>query len=202
VKIILASASQRRKNLLDSLGIPFSVVASEINETEFLKPGKKPQEIVQEIALAKGLEIKNRIKAKDFLIISADTIAVFKNSQGTQILGKPKNRKEASQMLILLRNRMHRILTGVVFINKTGIQGKFLEESKVFFKNFSSKELEDYLDTNTYLDRAGAYGIQDKKCDFIKKYEGSYSNILGLPIEKIMRYLHKLGIKTSMEERV
>ncbi len=202
MKIILASASQRRKELLSSLGISFDILPSEIDESKFFRLSKRPEEIAQKIALAKGLKIRKKIKEKKFLIISADTIVVFKNKRSLQILGKPENRKESERMLSSLKNRMHKILTGIVLINQKGIQENFFEESRVFFKNFTNKQMNDYLDTGTYLDRAGAYGIQDERCVFVEKFEGDYSNILGLPLIRIAKSLKKMGIKIKNKPKL
>lgn len=194
MQIILASASYRRQKLLASLGIKFKVITSDLDEERIKQVINDPRQLVSKLALKKALIISQQLKAKKFLIISADTVVALKNSHGWIILGKPKNRLEAEQMLKLLRQKTHQVFTGLVLLNNRAEKEVIVEETKVLFNNFSDKQLKAYLDTGVYLDRAGAYGIQDEKCNFIKEYQGSYSNILGLPLKKLTYYLKKIGV--------
>lgn len=200
MKIILASASQRRENLLQSLGLDFTVIPSNINEKALEKKIKDPYKLVVEIALAKAKKVEKQIvekqtKEKDFLIISADTFGVLAN----KVICKPKNRQEAKQMLKLLSNKTHQILTGIALLKNIKNKQKKIQTrlviAEVVFKNLSDQKIEDYLDTEVYLDRAGAYGIQDPKCDFVKEYKGSYTNILGLPLKELTKCLKEFGVR-------
>jgi septum formation protein len=252
--IILASASKRRQEILNSLGLKFKVVVSDFDEESHQKNIKNPAELVKKLALEKALAVQKAIGKKHlaismekYLIISADTIVAVKDKDNNivraksrtiirnlsirletfgfsippqsanwrsgvtrrikhdvfgnnnwLILGKPKNRQEAKTMLNLLKNRQHEVLTGLTLINSRGESKTIIEKTKVWFNDYTSEALEKYLDKGFYLDRAGGYGIQDEGCSFIKKYEGIYSNILGLPIEKLKELLKEFGNKTKI----
>jgi len=199
MQIILASASERRKDLLASLGLKFKIIPSKINEKKLEEKIKDPKKLVLAIALAKAEKIKTKVKAKDLLIISADTFVLQSKISGRKrIMGKPSSREEAEEMLKALSNKAHNVLTGLVCIKGKKIR-KILEITKVKFRKLTDKQIKGYLDTGVYLDRAGAYGIQDKKCDFVKEFIGSYTNILGLPLEKLIPILKELGVKTGVK---
>jgi len=191
MQIILASASKRRQELLKSLGLVFKIIPSQIDEKSLIKNYKNPKELVVRIALAKALAVEPKIRVKEFLIISADTF-VFLNHK---IIGKPKNRKEAEKIIRLLRGKSHQVLTGISLLDSQGRKKTAIEVTKVKFKHYPDKAIKGYLNTGVYLDRAGAYGIQDEKCDFIESFKGSYTNILGLPLEKLTRLLKEFGVK-------
>lgn len=187
MKIILASASARRKKLLTDLGLKFITLASEIDEHKDVEQIKDPCLLVQKLAERKAEAIRKKIDDKKYLIIGVDTIVVLNN----RVFGKPETREEAKQMLIMLRGKTHQVLTGVALIDNQGKRKVFCETTKVVFTNFSQKDLEEYLETGVYLDRAGGYGVQDEKCNFVKSFKGSYTNILGLPIEKLNKMLQE-----------
>ncbi len=197
MQIILASASARRKDLLQSLGLDFKIIGSGINERLLEKKIKDPKKLAMAIALSKAQAAKERIKKKDFLIIAADTFVVLQS----RIIGKPKNRKEAEQMLERLSHKTHQVLTGLVLIDSKGREKRSLVITEVRFRKLNKKEIKDYLDTSVYLDRAGAYGIQDRKCDFVKNYQGSYTNIVGLPLEELKRCLKSFDVKPALTRR-
>lgn len=202
MQIILASASKRRQDILKSLGIKFKVVVSDLDEKRFKNQIKDPIKLVKKLALEKALAVRQQIQdkkisEKEYLIISADQVIGFKNKDKFIIFGKPKNKKEAIKMLHCLKAKTHKVYTGVAIINSHGKKRIFCEISRISFRNFSEEELQEYLKTNTYLDRAGAYGIQDKKCRFVKRYQGSYSNIVGLPLEKLVGILKEFGVRIN-----
>lgn len=188
--IILASASKRRRDLLKSLGLDFKAVPSKIDEKKWEKKIKDPKKLAVKLAWEKALAVKKKLNKKGALIIGVDTFVFF---QG-EVLGKPKNKKEAAAMLKKLSAKEHLVISGLVVLGDN-LKKKTYEISKVVFKKITPKMINDYLKTGVYLDRAGSYGIQDEKCSFVKSYKGSYVNILGLPIKKLKKILKELGIK-------
>ncbi len=185
MKIILASASKRRKAILQSLGLDFKIIPSQLDEEKFKQRIQNPKKLVLKLAAAKASEVKNKLNLREFLIISADTFIVL----GKKIINKPKNRQEAEKMLWQLSGKVHQVLTGLVLLNHKGKQKKALVITKVRFNSLTDEKIKKYLDTRVFRDRAGAYGIQDNKCDFVKSYKGSYTNIVGLPIETLKKLL-------------
>jgi len=180
--IILASASPRRKELLEMLfrnfGLKFSVRPAQIEE---LLPEKSdmPQKIVSEFARQKALSSGKKYKG---IIIGADTIVVLNK----RILGKPQSDNDARNMLKMLSGKTHKVYTGVSIINSiTKKNHTFFEETKVTFRKISIKEIDFYVGTGAALDKAGAYGIQDDLgSTFVSKIEGDYFNVVGLPVLK------------------
>ncbi len=196
MEIILASASFRRRELLHSLGLKFIVIPSAFDETNITF--KDPKKLVEKLSLEKALIVKKNITYKKFLVISADTIVAIKNEKKYLIMGKPKTRTEAEKMLNILKNKQHLVLTGIILIDSNNKITSLVETTKVYIGNITDKKMKAYLDQGFYLDRAGAYGIQDSKFTFIKKYIGSYSNILGLPLEPLVKALKEYGIASKI----
>ena len=183
MKIILASSSPRRKELLKLIVPEFETIASNIEEK--LKEGITPKEQVSRLAYIKAKDIYEKTKG-DRIIIGADTL-VTKNGK---IYGKPKDRNNAKQTIqeLLEGDRTHNIITGLCVI--TGINGEYKEnnitdEVKVFFKNMSDNEIDKWIDTGNAMDKAGAYGIQNEFCVFVEKIEGNYTTAIGLPTHKL-----------------
>lgn len=201
-QIILASASPRRKELLEQIGITFEICPAK-GEEKITKTN--PAEVVEELSKQKAEEVaamltvygeehQELMTPQDMMVIGADTVVAVEN----QILGKPKDEEDASRMLRLLSGRAHEVYTGVtlLFIDKSGKMGAhvFHETTKVFMKKLSEKEIERYVATGDPMDKAGSYGIQGKCAIYIDKIEGDYNNVVGLPISRIYRELEKLGI--------
>ncbi len=176
-KIILASKSPRRKQLLELLGLPFQVQGSQIDEVYSLT---NPREIVTHLAASKARDVAKQFE--DALIIGADTIVVLDE----HILEKPQDEKDALNMLMRLSNRTHIVYTGVCLILKTNGQVKehsFFEETKVTFAALSESEVQSYIKSGSPMDKAGAYGIQDDYgAVFVKRIEGDYYNVVGFPL--------------------
>ncbi|EYE88456.1 septum formation protein Maf [Fervidicella metallireducens AeB] len=190
--IILASSSPRRKEILDNLGINFEVVPSNYCE-EMLKG--TAEEIVCELAKNKAIEVAKRIK-KDAIIIAADTL-VYKDF----ILGKPKTENEAFQMLKLLSGDMHKVVTGLFVIDtKDSSFYQEVETTNVFFKELTDEEIWDYVYTGEPMDKAGGYGIQGKGSFFVKKIDGCYFNVVGLPIHKLYNIMKRMGVNLIVKE--
>lgn len=173
---ILASASPRRKEILEKVGFSFRICATDVDETmNTLLP---LEEAVKEIALKKALAVKEF--KEDDIIIAADTIVVLDG----EIFGKPKDMMEAKNMLSKLSGRTHQVYTGFALVNKE----KQISEcviTKVTFHHLSEQDIEDYMNTGEPFDKAGAYGIQEKGCLLVKEIEGDYFNVIGLPISRV-----------------
>lgn len=183
MKIILASGSPRRKELLKLIVPKFDIIVSGVDEE--VEEGLTVQEQVKRLAYIKAKDIYNKTTG-DRIIIGSDTI-VTKNEK---IYGKPKDNNHAKQMIneLLEGNKTHKILTGLcVIIEENGKYNEYItyDEVKVFFKDITEKEIEKWLDTGNAMDKAGAYGIQNEFCVFIEKIEGNYTTAVGLPTHKL-----------------
>jgi len=182
--IILGSSSQRRIELLKTFKIDFVAISPEIDESEI--NSTNPEDIVIELALKKA----NAIKAKaDDTIISADTLVCTSK----KIFGKPKNSKEAFEMLKELSGKWHKVFTGVCVKIKSE-EILFYEMTKVKFRKLEDSEIEYYISTGEPLDKAGAYGIQGLGGVFVEKIIGDYTNVVGLPLPKLWKILFDRGI--------
>ncbi len=190
-RIILASASPRRKELLTQVGLDFVVMPSDVKEiiTKTL-----PEDIVMELSSQKARDIMAKIVSDtkyaeaegDILIIGADTIVVNDN----QVMGKPKDEADAIRMISELQGHAHSVYTGVTLVYlKDGIAQtrSFAEETKVNVVPMTSEHIERYVTTKESLDKAGAYGIQGYFAEFISGIEGDYNNVVGLPVGRIIR---------------
>jgi septum formation protein len=187
VKLILASSSPRRAEILRDAGISFSVLSSAIDETPI--PGETPQQHVQRLADAKGELVAARALGPS-LIISADTVVVLDG----QILGKPRSTDEARRMLELLSGRTHSVITGVTVQRLPEMERRqFIETTLVHFTNLSSDEISRYLATAEPYDKAGAYAIQGHAGRYIPRIEGCYFNVVGIPLARLVAILHELG---------
>ncbi len=179
-KIILASASPRRKELLTLAGVNFTVEVADADET--LEDGISPDEAVKQLA-----EIKARAvfeQHADSVVIGADTVVAVDG----RILGKPKNYEEANEMLNLLSGRKHFVFTGVCLMSqeKTTV---FCQKTAVEFYPLSQGEIDEYIASNDCYDKAGGYGIQTNGCVLVKGIEGDYFNVVGLPVAETVRAL-------------
>lgn len=190
VKIILASGSAYRKTALEKNFPSLQVEVSGINEEKLKEKIKDPVRLVRVLAIKKAKKISEKTKSSA-VIISADTLVVFKD----KIIGKAKNRQEARKILNLLKDQTHEVLTGFCVINKKTKEIKAdVEMTRVSFRNFNDEELERFLNSGDWQGKAGAYGLQSKNFKFLKKFEGDYENILGLP-SKLAVILKEFGVK-------
>lgn len=182
--IILASNSPRRREILSNF-IDLKVVSKDINEIK--DDSYAPWTTVMALAFEKGIAVAR--DSEDALVLAADTLVELDG----RLLGKPKDREDAREMIKSLRGRTHRVFTGyAIFKLSQKIKYVNYEESSVKFYDLSDDEIEKYLDTLEYKDKAGAYGIQGKGSLLVEKIEGDYFNIVGLPIGKINRDLVRL----------
>ena len=183
MQLILASNSPRRKQILLESGYDFKVIPSDYEEKEIVAD---PKELVKIYSFNKANSVYQGLTDKrDILVLGSDTIVVLDG----KILGKPKDKQHAFSMLKSLSNKTHQVISGYALIGM-----KFslvdLEVTKVTFNELSDAEIKEYIEKMNPLDTAGAYGIQDGY-PLVKSYEGSYNNIVGLPIESIAPLLNK-----------
>lgn len=183
MKIILASNSPRRKELLHRDGYEFEVIPSTVDEV--LDESLKPVENVKSLAKQKCLDVAK--SHYDDVVIGADTIVVFDN----KIFGKPKTDLEAYQMLNALQGKSHEVMTGVCVCYKNTIINE-AEFSQVIFKAMSDEDIWDYIKTKEPCDKAGAYAIQGIGKKYIESYKGSFDNIVGLPMEMLNKILKSI----------
>ncbi len=175
-QIILASQSPRRKELLKLLDIDFIIKSSDICED--LKEGLTNEEIVMDLAYQKAEHVR-----KDFpksCVLGFDTLVILDGKP----LGKPKDREDGFKMLRSLSGRKHRVLTGCAIIGEK-LHETFYDFADVTFNEMSDLEINEYLDTDEPFDKAGAYGIQGYGARYIKKVEGDYYSVMGMPLQKL-----------------
>jgi septum formation protein len=178
--IILASGSPRRKELLEQVKLTFEIIVSDIDEV--MNEKDKPSDIVQSLAQQKARDIF--AKHKDSVVIGADTIVAI----GDKRLGKPESKEEAVEMLQMLSGKTHSVFTGVA-IETLEHSKTFYEETKVTFWNLTKEDIDTYIESGEPFDKAGAYGIQGFGATLVKKIDGDYFNVVGLPISRTIREL-------------
>jgi len=180
LKLILASGSPRRADLLRGAGLDFEIVVPNVDETPL--PGEAPDAFVMRTAREKA----ESIPASNAVILAADTAVV----DGDRILGKPLDAADAAAMLRSLSGRTHEVMTGVClrFPNRTAC---FHIETRVTFRKLSEKEIVDYVASGEPMDKAGAYAIQGGAAKTVRQVKGSYSNVVGLPLCEVIEKLEK-----------
>ena len=187
MKLILASSSPRRAEILANAGLPFSVLSSAVDESPY--PGEAPAALVQRLANAKADLVSARAVGPA-IILAADTVVVLDD----KILGKPNSREEARHMLQQLSGRTHSVFTGVALIRlPDGERRQFIESTLVHFRPVTEEELSSYLATQEPYDKAGAYAIQGQAGRYIPRIEGCYFNVVGLPLSRVLTELRALG---------
>lgn len=180
-KVILASNSPRRREILGKF-INFEAVTAEVKEdNDFYK---SPETLVMALAFEKANSVA--VKYEDAIVIGADTVVEIEG----EILGKPKSREDAKRMMGKLRGKTHKVITGFSIIDLSSDK-KYMdyEVTEVVFKDLSDEEIEAYINKAEYMDKAGAYGIQEEAALFVDKIKGDYLNIVGFPISKIYTVL-------------
>ncbi len=189
-KIILASNSPRRKTLLSQIGLKFKVIPS--NYQENMVSNLSPRELAKRLSRGKAEAVAKIKNNRNSIIIAADTFVVFRN----KVLGKPKNRQEARHMLHILSGRQHSVITGYTIIDTATL--KIISraiETKIYMRPYSEKEISAYLKTGEPFDKAGAYAIQGLGGNLIKKIEGDFFNVMGLPLFELIDDLKKIRVK-------
>jgi septum formation protein len=189
-KIILASGSPRRKELLHQIGLEFEIVPSEYEEDMSLS--MSPKKLAAFLALNKALAVAKKFTGQNVIIVAADTFVVYKNHR----LGKPQSEAKALAMLKKLNGKTHSVITGFAIID--GPSGKKITrtaETKLTFRKLSDIQLKKYIASGETLDKAGAYAIQGRGAALIKKIDGDYYNVVGLPLASLLDELEKFNIK-------
>jgi septum formation protein len=194
VPVILASASPRRAELLRAAGIPFQVEPAEIDETRL--PGETAEIYVRRVAEAKATAVGGRFPARS--VLAADTTVVVESD----VLGKPADGRDAARMLGLLSGRVHEVITAVTLLGRDGSQPDRALRTEVAatwvtFVPLSEAEIAWYVASGEPADKAGAYAIQGLASRFVSRIEGSYSNVVGLPIERVYQMCTAAGLLVS-----
>ena len=181
-KIILASTSPRRHQILKDFGIKYDYIKPRLDEAKASAKlnTKEPRKVACALAYAKAKSVLNRVKSG--LVLGSDTIVIVHG----KIIGKPRSPKHAFEILRNLSREKHCVVTAIAFIDAaTGKSLITYDESFVTFRKLEDKWIKNYIETNHVMDKAGAYAVQENSDPFIKKIEGSYYNVVGLPIEKV-----------------
>ena len=188
-KIILASASPRRAELLRQIGIDFEVQISGVSEEKIA--GKDPAKLVEQLARAKALAVAKNRPQEQAVVIAADTVVCVDG----MLLGKPKDAQDAKRMLRLLSGRSHQVLTGIAVVAlPLGEVLSHVEVTEVFMRPLSAAEINWYIASGEPFDKAGGYGIQGKAAVFVEKIAGCYFNVVGLPLAALWQLLKELNL--------
>ncbi len=189
MKVILASGSPRRKELLEKLNIPFEV---RVSHAEEIITTTRPEQVTEELSFQKSEAVMRESGLKECIVIAADTVVVL----GCHILGKPKDRDEAYEMISALQGKSHYVYTGVTIHKMTPERGDtsvFCERTKVNVAEMNEEEIQSYIDTDEPYDKAGGYGIQGIFSRYIEGIEGDYFNVVGLPLHRVYRELTRMA---------
>ena len=181
MKLILASQSPRRKELLGLLGLPFEIRASNADET--MAPDR---DVAEQVALVSRRKAEATPREENSVVIAADTIVVCDEKR----LGKPKNREEAIKMLRLLSGRTHQVMTGMTVLWQDKVYS-CTEVTEVTFRPLTDREITRYVDSGDCMDKAGAYGIQGGGALFVQGIRGDYYNVMGLPVCRLVQVLRQ-----------
>ena len=188
-KIILASASPRRKELLEQINLEFNVIPSKA--AEVVLPDETPEEHVIRLSLDKATEVANRPDVSGRWFIGSDTIVLCEG----QILGKPTDTQHATEMLRMLSGREHQVLSGYAILDQqTGKQRAEAVNTRVRFRDLTDEEIARYIATGEPMDKAGSYAIQGLGVCFVASIEGSYTNVVGLPLCRLTLALKEMGV--------
>jgi septum formation protein len=198
LKLILASASPRRAEILRNAGIPFELRSADVDESRL--DNEPPGDYVRRLALAKALAAtdKNPNLGADALVIGADTVVVVDST----ILGKPASGDDARRMLRSISGRVHEVHTGLALLQTSEMRHRVVEEvTEVHFGHLSDQEIGDYIATGEPFDKAGAYAIQGIGGRYVTRIEGCYFNVMGLPLARLWALLREFGLGNSAENQ-
>ena len=204
MKFILASASPRRKELLEQIGMKFEV---RVSEAEEITQATEPAEYVMDLSFLKAEDVAGKIPVmydargvnQDFVVIGSDTVVAAEG----EILGKPKDKDDARRMISMLSGKTHQVYTGVtlmIFKDERMHRETFYEKTDVIFYEMTEKQIEEYISTSEPYDKAGAYAIQGLCSAYIKGINGDYASVVGLPVSRICYELTKYGIEWIKED--
>jgi len=186
MRLVLASASARRRELLTSVGVPFIVDPADIDERR--RSGESPLEYARRMAEAKAQSVRRRHPSD--IVLGADTVVVVDD----MILGKPATPEDAADMLARLSGRAHNVLTGVAIEWPAGARS-FVETTRVWFRDLDAGEITSYVASGEPMDKAGAYAIQGLANRFVTRVEGSFVNVVGLPVAAVLQFLGENGLR-------
>lgn len=191
---VLASASPRRAELLKQIGVEFTIQVSNVDET--IDEKVLPEVMVGELAYRKAYDVAKKCKNK--LVIGADTIVVCDDI----ILGKPRDEQHAEEILTLLSDRCHKVMTGIAIVDSdTNEVWQWVETTLVYFRALSKEDIRGYLNRKEYIDKAGGYGIQGYGALLVEKIEGCYFNVVGLPLSALAIGLKEMGVNVYGNEK-
>jgi septum formation protein len=192
--VVLASASPRRKQLLENIGLQFSVFHTSVDEAP-PAPGQSPSDYVMELAVQKCKAALPHI-VQDSVVIAADTVVYYNE----KILGKPESQHDAKDMLEMLSGDMHEVFTGYCICNMANERNHTgFSRTEVHFRKLSAEEIYGYVSTGSPMDKAGSYGIQeDMGSVFVSHIVGDYFNVVGLPINKVYQALRQVSVGNSL----
>ena len=189
VHIILASASVRRKDLMAEAGYDFDVVVSDVDESEFIQEGLCAAEYAKCLALAKAKDVAKSYP--EALVIGADTVADFDG----EIIGKPRDEKDAEAIMKKLFGWPHKVITGVAIVKlNDGVEIVESDTTVVYPKKLSDEQITEHINGGSWKGKAGAYAIQETGDEFVERIEGSITNVMGLGMELLEKMLNKLKI--------
>ncbi len=199
MKFILASASPRRKELLEQIGMKFEV---RVSAAEEVTKATDPADYVMELSFLKAEDVAGKIPVmydarginQDFVVIGSDTVVAAEG----EILGKPKDKEDARRMITMLSGKTHQVYTGVtlmIFQNERMSRETFYEKTDVTFYEMTEQQIEEYCSTSEPYDKAGSYAIQGLCSAYIKGINGDYASVVGLPVSRICHELTKRGIE-------
>ena len=192
-QIILASASPRRKELLEQIGLEFEVIPS--NAAEIVRPDETPEDLVVRLSLDKATEVANRQDCVGRWFIGSDTIVLCND----QVLGKPVDKQHSAEMLRMLSGNQHQVISGYAILDrKTGEQRTEAVCTAVRFRELTDEEIARYIATGEPADKAGSYAIQGLGVCFVASIEGSYTNVVGLPLCRLTLALKELGVPLAI----
>ncbi len=185
-ELILASSSPRRRELLEQLGRPFRVIPPRADECA--PAGLSPRQIAEQLAVRKAESVACGLR--EGLVLAADTIAAV----GGRAIGKPRSRDHAIEILETLSRRPHLVITGVCLLDvRSGERRVASECTRVTMRPMAREEIEAYVDSGEPMDKAGAYAIQEEGDKYVEKVEGSFSNVVGLPLELVARLIEEMA---------
>jgi septum formation protein len=193
-KLVLASASPRRRDLLGQLGLPFEVHPADVDETPL--PGEPAMELVRRLAVAKAQAALDRVSllGEEVVVLAADTVVAVADD----VLGKPVDAADAARMLGLLSGSRHQVLTGVAVAASWGTAARLevaVEVTHVHMREWSDDEITAYVASGEPMDKAGSYAIQEVGDRFVSHIEGSFDNVVGLPVDVVRRMLAEVGLQ-------
>lgn len=186
-KLVLASGSPRRHEILDLAMMPHTVRVSHADEGSVSYRVGRPEEYVMALAELKGSVVPPETGE---VVLSADTVVYIPETG--EVLGKPKDHDDAVRMFRLMSGKMHKVITGVCLADWKGQKKCFAETTEVYFRPLTDEEIEEYIEIASPYDKAGAYGIQEQACVFVRELRGEYYNVVGLPVTAVYEALREM----------